>query len=106
MGMAADPAEDVESTELRHFQIEQDEIGQRELVAALIFPDAHKVSDGFLAIANNLERDLEFGRGKRPTNQENIVIEVFDQQDHFSFGHNSILQPIISRNVEEQVWGM
>ena len=51
-GPVLNPGEDFEPVEQRHFEIDQNEVGQRMFLAIRVQAGAAKVIDGLLAVAN------------------------------------------------------
>ena len=87
--MRANPAEDLVAVHAGEFEIEQDEVGKRELVAVAVFFDAEKVSDGFLAVGDNVQGEIEVCGGQSAANKDDIILAIFNQQNDTAFWHRT-----------------
>jgi hypothetical protein len=65
----------------RHFQIENDETGQRVLRPVGKRIAAREIIDRLLSIAGDAERILNLGFAERPLKKRDIVFVIFDEQD-------------------------
>jgi len=77
--------EDFETVEFGHFEIEQEEVWKGEFVAIGVFTEAVKVSEAFLAIADDVDWIVDTSLIEGTTDEEDIVFEILGQEDDRMF---------------------
>jgi len=76
-GCRREPFENLETIETRHFEVEKEQIWQREFASNCVASFATKVGDRLFAVAHNMERIGDMGSGKSFPNQKNVVFSIF-----------------------------
>src|SRR3954471_22868371 len=71
--MSPDPAEDLETINARHLDIQKEQSRERTGVAIRVFTKALKIIDGFFTIGDYDEGKVVTGAGKSSFNQVDIV---------------------------------
>jgi hypothetical protein len=79
--VAADLAENLEAVHFWHFDIEEEEVGQRIFVPVGELAGTIEISQAFFAIANYEQRVVDAGFIKGAANEYDIVFKILREED-------------------------
>src|ERR1041385_5091308 len=85
--MLTNPLKDFEAIHLWHFEVKEDEVGEREFIATGVFAKARQVSERLFAVANDVQRDGYPGSGKSPADEEDVVLKILGQKNDAPLRH-------------------
>jgi putative exosortase-associated protein (TIGR04073 family) len=80
-GLPADPGDDFEAVPAGHFEIEQDETGERKFGAVRIGTRAGEIGDGVLAVFHMLDGIGKLGLAESALEEEDVVLIIFGHED-------------------------